>query len=125
MIDKDPLAFIGPSERIRPLRDNLVLEPMEWDASAIIIAIRYGRPVRGRVIAAGPGAYRKIWAKDRSKYWDTETFVPTEVKVGDVVELGGLNVFDGAGYAFPPVMVNGQKHIIVSEKDVAIVREAK
>jgi hypothetical protein len=37
------------------------------------------------------------------------------VKVGDVVELGGLDI---GGYRFPRCMLNGEEVLIASEKDV-------
>ena len=51
-------------------------------------------------------------------------FRPTELKPGDVIELGGLNVFDGQGYSFTEVMIGTDLHLICTERDVAIVREA-
>lgn len=120
----DRAEWLNPGEYLRPLHDNLIVQPLDWDASQVLVAIRRGRPVRGKVIAAGPGAYRKRYNADRSKMWDTNVFVPTEVKPGDVIELGGLNVFDGQGYAFPEVWVDGAKRFVCCEKDVAIVREA-
>ncbi len=38
--------------------------------------------------------------------------------MGDVVELGGLNIFDGKGYEFPPVMVGLESMLIATERDV-------
>ncbi len=108
---------------LRPLRDRMVVKPMEWDASSTIIAIRHGRAVRGRVVAIGPGAYRKKYSKDRSKVSETTVFVPAEVKPGDIVELGGLNIFDGRGYAFPEVIIDGEVHILCQEQDVCVVRD--
>lgn len=44
-----------------------------------------------------------------------------QVKPGDVVELGGLNVFDGLGYNFPQVVIGTELFIIAQEQDVAFV----
>lgn len=55
--------------------------------------------------------------------WDTHQYRPTECKVGDTVELGGLNVFDGQGYSFPQIMVEGELHLMVREADVAVLCE--
>ncbi len=114
---------VRADDTIRPLRDNIVLKPLDWDASKTVIAIRDGRPVRGQVVAAGPGSYRKRYSKDRSKVYDTDVFVPTEVKIGDIVELGGLNVYDGRGYVFTEIMWGNELCIQCSEQDVAIVRD--
>ena len=51
----------------------------------------------------------------QSKY-----FTPTELKVGDIVELGGLQ-FDG--YLFEQVGIDGVPHVICQEADVAVVYE--
>lgn len=115
---------------LRMLGDRILLKPLDWDASKTIIAIRHGRPVRGEVKAIGPGCYPNRYqsgkrdGKDFRKSYATKAFRPTEVKVGDIVELGGLNVFDGKGYIpLLEVMVGTELHIICSEKDVACVRD--
>lgn len=111
------------TEKLRMLHDRILLKPLEWDASKIVIAIRHGRPVRGVVVAAGPGAHPKKYKagpKGPRSFMDyAKRFQPTEVKVGDIVELGGLNVFDGQGYAFPEVWVGNERHIVIQEGDVA------
>lgn len=116
--------------QLRMLGDRILLKPLDWDASKTIIAIRHGRPVRGLVVAAGPGEWAtrivtgKRDGKDFRKRYETRVFVKTEVKPGDIVELGGLNVFDGKGYIpLLEVMVGTEAHIIYREKDVAIVRD--
>lgn len=119
---------------IRMMHDRILLEPMDWDASKIIIAIRHGRPVRGRVIAVGPGhnpIKYKAGAQDnkantrgkKAQMDYSKHFRPTEVKPGDVVELGGLNQYDGKGYQFTEVIYNGKPHLICSERDVCLVRD--
>lgn len=112
---------------MRMVGDRILLKPLDWDASKTVIAIRHGRPVRGEVIAVGAGmhpikykanAMGKKGSMDYSKH-----FRPTEVKVGQVVELGGLNVYDGAGYSFPEVVIGTERHIICSERDVCGIVE--
>ena len=119
--------ILSEGEVIRPLRDNILLEPLDWEASSILITIRSGRPVRGRVAAVGPGArVMKRWKNEQGqqcKIGETKHFVPCEVRVGDVVELGGLNVFDGKGYMFPEINVGSKRYIMITEKDVAGVVE--
>lgn len=115
------------AEQLRMLRDRILLKPLEWDASKTIIAIRHGRPVRGVVVAVGPGSYPKKYKAGpkgpRSIMEYSRHFRPTEVKVGDIVELGGLNVFDGQGYQFTETWVDNEKHLICDEGDVAVVRD--
>lgn len=112
---------------LRPLGDRMVVKPLDVHWSDHIIAVRRGRPVRGEVVAIGPGEHAKRYQKDekgnRKSFSRTRAFRPTEVKVGDIVELGGLNIFDGIGYQFTEIIYNGVKHLICSEKDVAAVVE--
>jgi len=118
---------VAPQERVRPLRDTLLIEPLDWQPSTCVEVVREGRPVRGRVIATGPGAYAKRYLTNREGqrcgYKDTHTFIPTEVKPGDIVELGGLNIFDGKGYQFQEILVDGKLHLLCSEKDVCGIRQ--
>ncbi len=114
---------------LRMLGDRILLKPLEWDASKTVVAIRHGRPVRGEVIAVGPGCYPNRYqsgkrdGKDFRKSYATKAFRPTEVKPGDIVELGGLNIFDGQGYIYQEVVISNELHLICSEKDVAVVRD--
>lgn len=110
------------------LRDRVLLRPLEWEPSRILTIIRQGRPLRGQVAAVGPGRlYRRYRAKAHSteqrEYVETGAFIPTEVRRGDVVELGGLNIFDGLGYNFPQVMIGTERFLICQEQDVAFVHE--
>jgi len=112
---------------LRMVGDRILVKPLDWDANKTVIAIRHGRPVRGEVVAVGPGhhpiKYKRNEKGPKGLMDYSKRFQPTEVKPGDIVELGGLNQFDGKGYQFPEVMVNGVKHIVCSERDVAIVRD--
>jgi co-chaperonin GroES (HSP10) len=112
---------------LRMIGDRILLKPLDWDASKTIIAIRHGRPVRGEVIAVGPGhnplKYKANAMGKKGKMDYSRHFRPTEVKPGDIVELGGLNQYDGKGYQFSEVILNGVKHIVCSERDVCIVRD--
>lgn len=108
------------------LGDRLLIKPLEWRPSAVIDVVTKRRPFSGLVVAVGPGKYPKRIANTHDPKRRVMTlkrrFQPTEVRVGDVVELGGLNVFDGQGYIFPEVIVNGERHLIVSEQDVCGIR---
>ena len=112
---------------LRMTGDRILLKPLDWDASKIVIAIRHGRPVRGEVIAVGPGhnpiKYKRNEKGPKGLMDYSRHFRPTEVKPGDIVELGGISVFDGKGYAFIEVIYNGTPHLICSERDVCIVRD--
>lgn len=125
----DEQAEILPTNaKLRLLGDRVLIRPLEWDASTIIIAIRHGRPVRGEVVAVGPGCHPKKYKAGpkgpRSLMDYSNRFQPTELRPGDIVELGGLNVFDGQGYQFPEVIIGTERHLIITEKDVAGVIDA-
>lgn len=112
----------------RMLGDRILLKPLDWKPSTLIDVIRVGRPLSGTVVAIGPGHHptkRKDGPKGKNSILNySRHFRATEVKPGDTVELGGLNIFDGQGYQFPEVIVNGELHIICTERDVAAVHEA-
>ncbi len=108
--------MIGADERLRPLRDQLIVKPLEWEPSQVIVVAGSKRkPLRGVVVAVGPGCYPKLYNKDKSKSWESKAFRACEVKVGDVVELGGLEI---DGYLFPQVLIGNERHVICREADV-------
>lgn len=109
-------------ENIKPLGDRMIVRPLKVELSTTIEAHWRGRTLRGEVVAIGPGEFPNRYNSDRSKVWKSKVFRPTEVKVGDIVELGGLDI---GGYAFPRIMYRGEEHIIASEKDVAGIHERK
>lgn len=110
--------------KLRPLRDNLFVEPIDTVYSAIIDVIHTDKPMRGIVKAVGPGHYPKIYnhpdKAKRTKMWESKTFQPTEVKVGDIVELGGLQY---GGYSFQTFYWGDKLHLICREADVVGIVE--
>jgi len=107
---------IPTTQRIRPLRDYIVVRPLEWEPSRTIqIAGNTRRTLRGTVTAVGPGCYPKRYNRDRSKTWDSKAFRRTQVRVNDVVELGGLEI---DGYSFPQILIGNELHVICREEDV-------
>lgn len=106
---------------IRPLRDQIVIKPLAWEPSKILEVVYRGRTLRGEILAVGPGHYPKKYNHDRSKSWDSKQFVPTQVKVGDVVELGGLEL---RGYAFDELLWGNQPVVVCREADVTGVVSA-
>jgi hypothetical protein len=121
--------IIAAGETLRPLRDGILLEPLDWQPSHVIDLVRFGRPLRGIVRAVGPGVYAKRYLKNaegqRCAVRDTAAFIPTQVKPCDIVELGGLNIFDGQGYQFQDVMLNGKTYLLCREADVCGVADAE
>jgi co-chaperonin GroES (HSP10) len=108
---------------IRPLRDQIVIEPLEWCPSNIISVVYWGKPVRGKVLAVGPGRYPLKYdgpRGKRTKSWLSNYFLQTQVKVGDIVELGGLEI---AGYLFMTFRWGTKECVIVSERDVVGIVE--
>lgn len=114
-IGRKVIDFIPATERIRPLRDQIVLRPLEWEPSKIIAVAYWGKTLRGEVLAIGPGVYPKQYSKDRSKSWESKQFRACDVKVGDIVELGGLELH---GYDFPTLQWGDQTVVLCREADV-------
>lgn len=112
--------------QLRMMGDRILLKPLPVEHSALIEVVENVRPMRGIVVAVGPGMHpykHRPHAYDRNKKTvvSSNYFLPTQVKVGDVVELGGLNVFDGKGYQFPQVVIGTETHVIVTERDIAAI----
>jgi hypothetical protein len=127
--DEAKMADVIPAgETLRMLRDRILLEPLDWEPSKILEVVRKGRPVRGVVKAVGPGSNPKKYKRDengqRKSFVYSKTYVKTQVKPGDVVNLGGLNIYDGAGYKFDQVMLDGKMHLICQEADVACIESS-
>ena len=120
----ETLTFISGDQNIRPLRDRLIVEPLEIVYSRYLIVDHRTKPLRGIVKAAGPGTYPKQYdhpeKHKRTKMWDSKHFRPTQVKVGDVVELGGSEI---GGYAFEQFWWGEVLHLHCQEGDVCCVRE--
>lgn len=112
---------IAADAKIRPLRDQIVIKPLAWEPSKILEVVYRGKTLRGEILAVGPGHYPKKYNRDRSKSWDSKQFVPTQVKVGDVVELGGLEL---RGYAFDELLWGNQPVVVCREADVTGVVSA-
>lgn len=114
---------IPAAARIRPLRDVIIVEPLNWEPSKIIQVVYGGKPLRGIVRAVGPGCYPKRYDGPkgrRKKMWDAKCFRPCDVKVNDEVELGGLEL---RGYLHMTVRWGSTEMIVCREEDVAIVVE--
>lgn len=114
-------------DQFKPMGDRILLRPLAWKPSEILEVVRHGRTLRGEVMAIGKG-HNPLKYKtrgDKTKTMDYSAhFRPVDVKVGDVVELGGLNAFDGAGYQFAEVIVGTELMIVCTERDVAGVVDA-
>lgn len=119
------IQWLPAGTKLRMLRDQILLKPLEWSPSTVImIAGNERRPMRGKVVAVGPARrVRKYWynaKREKYKVGETGQTVPTEVKPGDVVEIGGLEL---DGYRFEQVTIGDELHLICQEQDVCVVVE--
>ncbi|SRR6266436_1213720 len=120
-IELHPRSLDMVTGTLRPLGDRLLIKPLDLKLSTMIEATWHGKTLRGQVLAAGPGEYPNCYNTTRTKSWSSKAFRKTEVKVGDIVELGGM---DFGGYTFPELYVNGERCLLVSEKDICGVHLA-
>lgn len=97
-------------QSFRPLRDNLVVLPLLEDedplheSSLIVIPdIARENPMRGRVVAVGPGK-RDLENGGRR--------IPVEVYVGDIVAFGP---YAATRYE---VRLNGVRHVVLAQADI-------
>jgi co-chaperonin GroES (HSP10) len=122
-IGNETNVIVSEQETIRCLRDHIVVEVLAWEPSKILEVVYRGKPLRGRVLAVGPGRYPIKYdgpKGKRTKSWDSKHFLPTDVKVGDVVEFGGLEI---RGYLFTTLRWGDKDCIVCREPDVAVVIE--
>lgn len=122
-------TILGAHETIRPLHDYIVVEPLPVEHSDTLQVIEWTKPLRGVVRAVGPGTYPKRYDHPdkhrRTKMWRSRHFQATEVRVGDIVELGAtMDEGRPRGYAFHEILWGGIKHVICREVDVAGVERA-
>lgn len=120
-IHNKALTHVAATARITPRKDWLIVEPLDWKPSIFIDVIYTGEVLRGRVLAVGPGRYPLLYDGPkgyRTKSWESKAFRSTEVKVGDIVELGGLEL---RGYLFTSIIWGHREVILCRENDVAIV----
>lgn len=135
-VGNELLAFVRHDETIRCIRDQIVVEPLGIDHGTSLSYAYQGRPVRGRVLATGPGRYLIQYASGNPPQWhpvhspppkprrtasrESKIFRPCDLKVGDIVDLGGLEL---GGYLFTRVIWGDKDVVICREEDVAIVVE--
>jgi hypothetical protein len=121
------LDFIPASCVLRPLRDQMIVQPIDvLHSRTLIIPPHTSKLVRGRVLAIGPGHYPNGYRDKegnknppkgkRATMVAGTVFVPTEVKIGQIVHLDGRNSGKDAFDAF----YHGDKYCIhCREADVA------
>jgi co-chaperonin GroES (HSP10) len=123
-LSQDSRAYIAANEQIRMRLDYMLVEPLERDLSKTLTVVENTKPVRGRVIAIGPGTHPKVYdhpdKHKRKSFEYSSRFLETQVKPGDLVELGGIDI---GGYSFPQIMYGNKKYLICRELDVSGVLE--
>ena len=121
----DSLTRVPADRSIRCRRDYLIVEPLKVDHRVSFEVIEHTKPLRGIVKAVGPGCYPKRYDHQdkhrRTKVWDSKAFLPTEVKPGDVIELGSPQ--GERGYSFYTFLWGDKPHLVVREGDVSGVVE--
>ena len=94
---------------LRPLRDRIVVLPLERVRSEVIAVVQEEKPNLGRVVAVGPGRRDK-----RGRV------VPLDVKPGDTVRFGTAE-----GYLeFPAFEEGGVTYRVLQEADCCFVVDA-
>lgn len=123
-LTSNSITYIEPTKDIKPTQDYIIVEPLSVMHSLVLDVIEHTKPLRGLVKAVGPGHYPLVYdhpdKNRRTKMWRSKVFLPTQVKVGDIVELGGVRV-DGRihGYSFQQITWGSKTHIICREADVS------
>lgn len=120
---KDGTTIPG-SASMRMLKDWIVIEPLESKLSSRLIVIEEMKPLRGIVRSVGKGIYPKRYDHPekhrRTKMWNSKVFRPTQVQVGDTVELGGR---ENGGYAFQTFYWGDKLMLLAREEDVCGIWE--
>jgi len=122
-VGNETFDSIAESERIRPLRDTIIAEPLEWNASKVIRAEWWGKAIRARVLAVGPGRYplRYNGRKGvRTKCWESKAFRPCDVKVNDIIHLAGLEI---GGYLHTTLRWGKKTVVMCREEDIAGIED--
>lgn len=120
--------FIAATETLRPLRDRILGRVLPLKLSQTIIANWQGSAVRCEIMACGPGRFPNVHrkgTKDGKSYHlvhSSGTFRATEVKVGEIVHLGGMEL---DGYIFPRVYIANEEHVLFQEDDIACIETAE
>jgi len=122
-LGNETFDHVPASCRIRPLRDQIIVEPIDWQPSKIVQVAYSGRTLWGRVLAVGPGRYPLKYdgpKGKRTRSWESKAFLPCDIKVGDRVDLGGLEI---GGYLHPTFRWGRKTVVICREADVALINE--
>lgn len=118
----ETLAFIPADVVVRPVLNKLLVQAKDVIRSRTILVLDHSKPLRGIVLAAGPGCNPKKYdhrdKQKRTKFEYSKRFRPNEIKVGDEIEVGGDEI---GGYSFETVMYGDRFCFWCYEDDVAAV----
>ena len=95
---------------LRPLRDFIVVKPIERIKSDIIEVIMDEQPNIGEVVAVGPGSFN-----------DKNKFIPNPIQVGQRVRFGTMGKDEYLKYR--PFFQNNERYLLMSWKDVCFIEE--
>lgn len=91
---------------LRPLRDKIIVRPIERIKSDVLHVIMDELPNTGEVLAVGPGEYNK-----------DGRLVPNPIEIGQIIRFGTMEEY----LAFPRFTTEGQEVIVMSWKDVCFI----
>jgi co-chaperonin GroES (HSP10) len=116
------IEFFPAGTVLKPTLDRVLIKVLPWNPSRRLKIVSQMRPIRGQVVAVGPGGWQKRYylndKGERYKVGETGRKQLMDLKVGDVVDVGGLEI---RGYSFMEIMIGHERHIMCQEADVAIV----
>jgi len=93
---------------LRPLRDRIVVRPIERVKSQVIDVIMEELPNIGEVLAVGPGEIDK---KGR--------LIPNPIEIGQRIRFGGMEDY----LSYPRFEDDGEELIVMSWKDVCFIED--
>lgn len=94
---------------IRPLRDRIVVEPLDEPLSTVLVVVHEtnGKHARGRVIEVGPEVKFDDVRRPRTA---------GDSRPGDVIHFTDL-------FKFPVILDHGEKRLILQEADICFVED--
>lgn len=99
---------------LKPLRDYVLIKPLERHDSKIIHVITKKKMHRGEVMAVGTGRYNYSSYGPKAEFTER----PLDVKVGDIVNFGETSV------KFETYQEDGIKYWLIQEGDIGFIEEA-
>jgi chaperonin GroES len=94
--------------KIKPLHNHIVIKQQDETetmyGNIIVADLGKEKPLMGEVIAVGPGFYTV-----------TGTFIPTEIRIGEVVTFPA---FGGTR-----MTIDGEEYIVMKENDLLVILE--